>query len=432
MKITKRIVSVALAVLMVFSLAYSAFAQTDTCAHENCYWTIEREATADYNGLMVKWCPDCRKSLEIKTFSPHKHTPGYESTLVAPYCETVGQAGVFCATCGALYETKEIPALGHSGGSTTTTVVGSNLEIVFLIDESGSMSWSDPTRIRADVAKELTDHLGSTDKAAVVAFDDGTRILTDFTNDKDVIKTAIDQVGDYGGTDMYLGLEKSFELFEGTATASRYIVLLTDGDSYGYFDYATAATEKNVVIYTVGLGSDVNATELEEIATTTGGKYYFADAPEDLFEIYEEITETIVNSGGTWVTTLAPTCSSEGEKVCFCSRCGKAIGSKTIAPLEHVYSDAVYNNAETHTGTCANCANTVTEYHCWGAWSFNEDNTFFTDGTMSRICDGCLKVETVKAEHTSILARFFYPCYEVVLNFFNLMPINWISLLKGE
>lgn len=430
MKITKKIVSVALAVLMVFSAAYGAFAETDTCTHENCYWNIEREATADYNGLMAKWCPDCHKTLDTKVFSSHEHTPGYESTLIAPYCETVGQAGVFCAKCNALYETKEIPALGHSGGSTTTTVVGSNLEIVFLIDESGSMSSSDPGRIRADVAIELTDNLGSTDKAAVIAFDDGTRLLTDFTSDKDVIKEAINQVGDYGGTDMYLGLERSFELFEGEATTSRYIVLLTDGESYGYYDYATAAEEKDVVIYTVGLGSYVNDTELEEIATTTGGKYYFADAPEDLFEIYEEITETIVSSGGTWVTTLAPTCSSEGEKVCFCTRCSKPIASKTIPALEHSYSTSVYSNEQIHTGTCANCSNTISEPHDWSSWYFNEDNSFFTDGTKTRFCYGCYKEETVRAEHTSIIARFFYPCYKVILDFFNLMPINWISLVK--
>lgn len=429
MKTAKKVLAILMSMVLLFSFTLMAFADDEACAHSVCFWKVEREATANYDGVMVKYCTECSKILATKNFTMHTHTPGHEETLIEPYCETTGEAGVFCAVCGAIFETKEIPALGHSGG-TSVSVTGSNLEIVFLIDESGSMSWSDSGEIRKEVAKELADNLGTSDKAAVVAFDGGTRVLTEFTNDKDIIKNAIDQAGCYGGTDMYLGLKTSFSLFAGASSAKRYIVMLTDGDSYGYYDYATAAAEKNVVIYTVGLGSGVNSEELETIAATTGGEYYFANAAEDLFDIYEEITEEIVFSGGTWVTTVVPTCSTAGERVCYCSRCGKMIGSEKIAPAEHEYSASVYMNTESHTGTCVNCGNTITENHTWGSWEYNGDNTFFRDGTMSRTCTGCQRTETQTAKHTSIIARIFYPCFEVILSFFNRMPFNWITSLR--
>lgn len=427
MKVSKKILSVLMSLILAFSFITVALADDGTtCAHSLNYWRVEREATPEYSGLMVRWCSDCQKEIETKNFEAHEHTPGYEEILVAPYCETAGQAGVVCADCGAVYETKEIPALGHSGSSsTTTTVIGGNLEVVFLIDESGSMSSNDPSYIRKQVAKELTDNFGTSDKAAVVAFDSYTRVITDFTSDKEVIKNAIDQVSASGGTDMYEGLEVSIGLYDGTATAKRYIVLLTDGQSSGSFDYATAAKEKNVVIYTVGLGYGVNSTELEEIATATGGSYYYADAPEDLFGIYEEITEEIVTGGGTWVTTVVPTCSSFGERVCYCSRCGLAIASEKLEPVAHTYSAAVYLDEDTHTGTCVDCGMTVNEGHAWTGWMYNNDNTFFTDGTMSRYCVGCAKEETVTAEHTSIIGRIFYPFFNAILSFFNeIIPLG--------
>lgn len=346
---------------------------------------------------------------------------------LAPSCRTTGQRTCYCSRCGMVIATEEIPALGHTDTTSETPIGGSN-EIVFLIDESGSMSWSDPDGIRKDAAKKLSDAMSADDKAAVVAFDHSTRLLTGFTSDKTVINNAIDQAGENGGTDMYNGLSVCFDLFSGTSSANRVIVLLTDGDSeYSSFDYETAAKNKNVKIYTVGLGAGVNEQDLRAIADLTGGKYYFADIAEDLLEIYEGLAEVVVNSGGTWITTIVPTCSTEGEKVCLCDRCGEAIASKPIPASSHQYDVCVYTNTESHTGTCVNCGKTASSLHCWSEWSFNGDNTFFSNGTKTRICLDCNAKETVKAKHTSIFGRIFYPVYAFFLRLFNRIPIRSVN-----
>jgi hypothetical protein len=428
---TKRILALIMTAILLLMTTVSAFAADADCAHTSLVWRVDVEATADHAGTMSQYCTDCGKVMQTSSFSQHTHTPGHQITLVSPYCETEGELGVCCKVCGAVYETSVIPALGHSGGR-GVGISGSALEVVFLIDESGSMWSNDPGHVRIDVSKDLVNEFSAADKGAVVGFGSYDRVLCTFTSDKDTLKNAIDKISDDGGsTYMYSGMQTAFAQFPETASGSRYIVLLTDGQAHdkGHFDYAAASADKNVKIYTVGLGRGVNESDLQEIADRTGGKYYFATVPEDLVDIFKELGKEIIYSAGTWVTTITPTCHTPGERVCYCSRCGQAIGSEAIEPTSHVYSACVDINTESHTGTCINCGKTVTEFHDWTIWSYNGDNTFFKNGTISRSCIGCGKVETVKAKHTSIIARFFYPGYELVLRWFNRMPFNWINAL---
>ncbi len=432
MKISKKILAAVLAVVLFCACIPFSFAVEDDtaeiCTHEYSFWKVEREATDDHDGAMVKYCADCGKALGSKAFGYHTHEAGYEVTLIPAFCETNGEAGVVCGICDAVYETKVIPALGHSG-STSTTVTGGSLEVVLLIDESSSMWSSDPNEIRKDVSAELVDRIGTNDKAAVVGFGSSSRVITYFTSDKDLLKSGINEVNDFGSsTHMYDGINTSFELFDETSSTQKYIVLLTDGVAHdSSSDYADIAAEKGVTIHTVGLGSGVNEYELQEIATATGGKYFFASVADDLFDIYEEITETIISGGGTWVTTITPTCHSAGERVLFCSRCGKAVASEVIEATAHHYSAAVYNTPETHTGTCVDCGNIINDFHTWTDWEYNEDNTFFKKGTQSRYCTGCLKVETVEVSHSSVICRIFWPVINLFVRFFNMiipLPAN--------
>ena len=52
------------------------------------------------------------------------------------------------------------------------------IEIVLVIDDSGSMDWNDSTNERLQVAKNLIDKLPENSKIGVVSFEDNTGILT--------------------------------------------------------------------------------------------------------------------------------------------------------------------------------------------------------------------------------------------------------------
>ena len=89
-------------------------------------------------------------------------------------------------------------------------------------------------------------------------------------------------------------------------------ILLSDGrNNVGAdpIDAAYDAAGNNIVIYAIGLGPDVDAALMQNIADITGGTYYYAPDASDLEHIYEEIAGELSNIAGTnvVVTEVLPT-----------------------------------------------------------------------------------------------------------------------------
>ena len=172
------------------------------------------------------------------------------------------------------------------------------LDVVLVIDSSGSMDWNDPNGLRKATAKSFVGKLGEKDRAAVVDFDSYSSVFADFTSDKGVIEKAIDRIDYSGGTNLSAGISTAINLFTNSSytrqNAYKYIIMLTDGDGSYSNNYTKIAADNNIVIYTVGLGSGVMPSVLKSIADGTGGKYYFASTAQDLDGIYTQIEfETI-------------------------------------------------------------------------------------------------------------------------------------------
>jgi Mg-chelatase subunit ChlD len=171
------------------------------------------------------------------------------------------------------------------------------LDIVFSIDSTGSMATNDPRGIRRDAAKNFVDKLGDNDRAAVVAFMTYAYLRAGFTSDKTELYRAIDTIDNSGSsTSNYRGLELALAQFdENSRDAHRYIIILTDGqDNDGPTNYALLINEaiaKDVIIFTIGLGSSVNTGMLRNVAESTGGKYYHATTAGELLKIFEDIAE---------------------------------------------------------------------------------------------------------------------------------------------
>lgn len=181
-----------------------------------------------------------------------------------------------------------------SAGNVDTSV----LDVALVIDSSGSMSWNDRDNLRIETSKLFIDKLRENDRACIVDFDDYTYLLSGFKNDKDVLKAALDKIDDYGGTSIYRGINKALDQFDNNGrSAVKNMIVLTDGednDSYNYDALLQRAKDNNIVIYTIGLGSDVDTKLLTKIATTTGGKYYNASSAGDLVDEFDKVTgETI-------------------------------------------------------------------------------------------------------------------------------------------
>lgn len=172
------------------------------------------------------------------------------------------------------------------------------IDIVFVVDSSGSMTSNDRSGIRKTAVKNFVDKLGKDDRAAVVDFDDSARVYQSFTSDHQALYSAVDRVDSSGGTSLSAGMKVAINLFKEDSyirtDAYKYIVFLTDGDGDYRTAYTSEALKNNIIVYTVGLGSGVRETVLKNIASGTGGKYYFASTANQLPDIYNDVSfETV-------------------------------------------------------------------------------------------------------------------------------------------
>ena len=178
------------------------------------------------------------------------------------------------------------------------------LEVVFVIDGSGSMTDNDRDRLALKLSSAFVSKLrDDKDKAAVVRFGNYAYVLQDLTTDKDLLNTAINSIRYNDGTNILRGLTRAVELLLASENKHQYIILLTDGeDGISYYYYNSViqnAVDKGIVVYTIGMGDAVEEV-LRSIADDTGGKYYAASASSttedimDLSEVFEEIeSETV-------------------------------------------------------------------------------------------------------------------------------------------
>lgn len=169
------------------------------------------------------------------------------------------------------------------------------IDVAFVIDSSGSMDWNDPSDNRKTVTNDYIAHLTEYDCAAVIDFDDQATVCSGFTSDKDALYDAVGTIDSSGGTSLSAGISAALNLFEAMAydgeERAKCIIMLTDGDGSYSTTYTATASDMGVVIYTVGLGSDVQTSVLTAMAEGTGGRYYYADNAGELNGIFEHIAE---------------------------------------------------------------------------------------------------------------------------------------------
>ncbi len=182
--------------------------------------------------------------------------------------------------------------------------IHSGLDMMLLIDCSASMgpqgANNDPDNIRLDVSKKLVEKSDDIDRFSIISFGAEINLLTDFTSDKTVAYEAINSVGN---TDNHTYINKAltyaFDVFTNSSRddSIKYLILLTDGKSSDsvQIDYETEAKNKDITIFTIGLGTWLDVDLLQSIAHTTGGKYYHATRANDLYEIYEEIEDETID-----------------------------------------------------------------------------------------------------------------------------------------
>ncbi len=168
-----------------------------------------------------------------------------------------------------------------------------NIDVVIMLDSSGSMSSNDPSGFRRTAAIEFIEALVEGDRVGVVDFDSSARLFQSLTEDFEAAKSAVNRINSNGGTNIGSAVRVSNqELINNGDTDHLPVgILLTDGQG-GYDEsLTTQANDAGIQIYTIGLGNQVNQTLLQSIADGTGAAYYPIANADQLPEVFRRIAE---------------------------------------------------------------------------------------------------------------------------------------------
>ena len=183
--------------------------------------------------------------------------------------------------------------------------VYSSIEIVFVIDDSGSMTSYDRYNQRLTVARNLIDMLPEGSKIGIIKFASSTtRYTSALVTSKDTAKNYLTTTyfKSSGGTNMYGAMISSMDLFSNVEDGDgimRVMVVLSDGET-GDTSKKTSATNSAVAagisVYTIGLGSSNSSyfnNYMKPVSDATGGKFYLSSDAAGLAEIFSDIGNKI-------------------------------------------------------------------------------------------------------------------------------------------
>jgi uncharacterized protein YegL len=173
------------------------------------------------------------------------------------------------------------------------------LDVVLVMDNSGSMMSNDPTNIRIEAASNMVDELHAYDRISVVKFNEGAENLQPLTDNRFAIKQALNSLVPGGGTDISAGMGEALKEFDrNDGNNHKVMIILSDGYSINNtisMDHAQKAKDDNITIYTIGLGSkaDIDELLLMDIASKTGGQYFQAVNATGLTATFVKIRQAI-------------------------------------------------------------------------------------------------------------------------------------------
>ncbi len=198
-----------------------------------------------------------------------------------------------------------------------------NLSVALVCDRSGSMS--DVTDSSSSLTKNdaleasassFIDLIQPVDSAEVINFDTTVEVTQSFTTDKALLKAAItNQFSRFGGdTSLYNALSQAVA-DTSNQTGRTAVLALTDGKSNSgsktQADVISAAKQKGIPVFTLGLGSDADQASLQQVAAQTGGTFTFTPSATDLKSVYQRIASQL--NGQMQLSFITPDTSMTGK-----------------------------------------------------------------------------------------------------------------------
>jgi Ca-activated chloride channel family protein len=172
--------------------------------------------------------------------------------------------------------------------------------IVVMLDFSGSMAAS--LGLLKQAAGQFIGRLLPGDKAQVGAFSDRIMFSGAFTDDRDRLTRALEDLQSGNPTALYDAIDASIDKLLGLE-GRRVVLVFTDGDDNfskkKFKDVRNRARDKDILVYAIGLHSQVGTQvtrpdpDLEKLAYSTGGGYFELNTANDLGPTFTRVAQEI-------------------------------------------------------------------------------------------------------------------------------------------
>jgi uncharacterized membrane protein len=170
-----------------------------------------------------------------------------------------------------------------------------SLAMVLVIDKSGSMGGV-KMEMAKDAAKAAVELLGPKDKVGVIAFDADLFWIAEVQSaaNKAQIIDKISGIEAGGGTIMGPPMEAAYDALRDTAAKLKHVIILTDGVSEpaDFEGIAQNMAQAKQTCTTVAVGDDCDFKLLQDIARIGNGRYYHAEDPTNVPQIFAKETVT--------------------------------------------------------------------------------------------------------------------------------------------
>ena len=178
------------------------------------------------------------------------------------------------------------------------------LSVSIVLDYSTSIRDSGANFAMEQAAVEFIDQLSSNDSAEIIKFGTTVNVVQPFTNDKTLLKQAVlAPFAFQPETEIYQAILKGLA---DTATQPldnrKAVVVITDGrqnpdpspSGVTIDDCIDSAQAKDIPIFPIGIGVDIDTTDLGLLASETGGIFYQSISIGDIPGIYDQLAKALI------------------------------------------------------------------------------------------------------------------------------------------
>jgi Ca-activated chloride channel family protein len=185
------------------------------------------------------------------------------------------------------------------------------LDLVVVVDVSGSMIEDDRIGYVKQGLDLLVDQIGAEDRMALVTYSSEVAVLADFPAASETVDDTllaawredmhakVTALAADGATNLEGGLKAGFELALAARAAhperSQRVILLSDGlptvgvtDDESIIAMAEGYIESGIGLTTIGVGRDFNIALMSGLAERGAGNFYFLEDPQAIQEVFTE------------------------------------------------------------------------------------------------------------------------------------------------